>query len=499
MRKVDNTQRYTEQLKLVFAASLVAVLAAVLQPVSCSAQAPQAKPAEPKVLEEKLPFPPPIQWKVGDVEFSLIGIAWGPADSPEMITKGHQVETREKPEFFADRTFALALRLRARRPETQPEIVTVSDLARIKNVEGDREYPWALTPSGFVQQFPVGRPGIWDVHFQQGELAEYWDFFPASPDDKQFLFEVDQNGTPATIAFRIILSDNKLLVINDSPAKPAQFTREFSGTIAGDIKLKMQLTAHGSELSGTEQYTRIGKTLAVHGAVDSLGNFRLTEFYPENRPAGIFDGKFSPTYLEMTGYFAKPDGSKLQPFSLREISSIDSDYPAGAGGPAPCPTTETPPGWKTYVNEKYRFCFSYPPIYTPVDEPWGPKYSDTPEYADQLRKAAEEWRLSRLDDAQEAGDSVIIQIGTGPFDLQELIKCAPTGEEGPPRPSEILGRTFYYYGPGGGGVCYPDQFFYNLRGKTLTVSFTGPCVDDKTPSPQTKVIEQEMLASFRTF
>jgi len=449
------------------------------------------------VLEEKFPFPPPLQWKVGNVEFSLIGIAWGRADSPEMIAKGYQVETREKPEFFADRTFALALRLRARRPEAQPEIITVSDLARIKNVEGDHEYPWALTPSGFVQQFPVGRPGIWDVHFQQGELAEYWDFFPASPDGKQFLFEVDQNGTPSTISFRIILSDNKFLVINDSPSKPEQFTREFSGTIGGDIKLKMQLTAHGSELSGAEQYTRIGKTLAVRGALDSLGNFRLTEFYPENHPTGRFDGKFSPTYLAMSGYFVKPDGSRLQPFELRELSSIDSDYPAGAG--APCPMAETPPGWKTYVNEKYGFCFSYPPIYTPVDEPWGPKYTDIPDYSRQLQKAAEGGRLSRLDDAQEAGDSVIVQIGTEPFDLQDLVKCAPTGEESPPRPSEIRGRTFYYYGPGGGGVCYPDQFFYNLRGKTLTLSFMGPCVDDKTPTPQTKVIEQEMLATFRTF
>lgn len=499
MRNLHEKQGCNEHLRVVFVASLIGILAVVLLPVRCSAQAPDAKQTQPKVLEEKFPFPPPIQWKVGEVEFSLIGIAWGPADSPEMIAKGHQVDTREKPEFFADRTFALALRLRARRPEAQPEIITVSDLARIKNVEGDREYPWALTPSGFVQQFPVGRPGIWDVHFQQGELAEYWDFFPASPDGKQFLFEVDQNGTPSTISFRIILSANKFLVINDSASKPEQFTREFKGAIGGDIKLEMELTAHGSELSGTEQYTRVGKTLWVRGAVDSLGNFRLTEFYPENQPTGIFAGTFSRSYLEMSGYFTKPDGTKLQPFSLREIASIDSDYPAGAEGPAPCPTTETPSGWKTYVNEKYRFCFSYPPIYTPVDEPWGPKYSDDPQYSRQLQKAAEEWRLSRLDDAQEAGDSVIVQIGTEPFDLQGLVKCAPTGEESPPQPSEIRGRTFYYYGPGGGGVCYPDQFFYNLRGKTLTISFTGPCVDDKTPSPQTKVIEQEMLATFRPY
>jgi hypothetical protein len=499
MQKLRDKQPYIEHLRPIFAACLVAILAAVLQTVPCSAQAPDAKQPEPKVLEEKLPFPPPIQWKVGNVEFSLIGIAWGHADSPEMIAKGHQVETREKPEFFADRTFALALRLRARRPEAQPEIITVSDLARIKNVEGDREYPWALTPSGFVQQFPVGRPGIWDVHFQQGPLAEYWDFFPASPDGKEFLFEVDQNGTPSTISFRIILSANKFLVINDTPSKPEQFTREFSGTIGGDIKLKMQLTAHGSELSGTEQYLRVGKTLWVRGALDSLANFKLTEYYPQGQPTGLFDGKFSRNYLEMTGYFAKPDGSKLQPFDLREVSTIDNDTGVGgARGPAPCPAAETPAGWKVYLNEKYGFCFSYAPIYEPVAEPWLEKYTNSAESSKVVRQEAEEGRIATFQHRKKPDLSIGILVGTEPFDLQSFVQQAPTGQEGPPEPRDIRGRTFYYYGPGGGGVCYGDQFFYNLRDKPLFIYFDG-CIDDKTPPPETKKIEERMLATFRTF
>jgi hypothetical protein len=61
------------------------------------------------------------------------------------------------------------------------------------------------------------------------------------------------------------------------------------------------------------------------------------------------------------------------------------------------------------------------------------------------------------------------------------------------------GEVFYYYGPGGGGVCYPDQFFYDLRGKPLSISFAGPCVEDKTPTASTKEMEQKLLATFRTF
>jgi hypothetical protein len=73
------------------------------------------------------------------------------------------------------------------------------------------------------------------------------------------------------------------------------------------------------------------------------------------------------------------------------------------------------------------------------------------------------------------------------------------GEEGPPAPRQFGNQTFYYYGPGGGGVCYADQFFYNLRDKPLSISFGGPCVNDKTPTPETKKIEEQLLLTFRTF
>jgi len=61
-----------------------------------------------------------------------------------------------------------------------------------------------------------------------------------------------------------------------------------------------------------------GKTLWFKGKVDSLGNFKLNEYYPENQLMGILDGKFSQDYRQMSGYFSKPDGSGLEPFELEE-------------------------------------------------------------------------------------------------------------------------------------------------------------------------------------
>ena len=53
--------------------------------------------------------------------------------------------------------------------------------------------------------------------------------------------------------------------------------------------------------------------------------------------------------------------------------------------------------------------------------------------------------------------------------------------------------------PGGGGVQYADEYFFNLRGKTLTITFDGPYDGGKTPSAETKKLELEILATFSVF
>lgn len=166
---------------------------------------------------------------------------------------------------------------------------------------------------------------------------------------------------------------------------------------------------------------------------------------------------------------------------------------------APCPVENAPKGWIDYINRAYGFCFSYPPVYTPVAEPWLEKYTGDPTRSQALHKAAEEGRLLRLQHKKFDDAEIAVLLGTTRFDLHSLIKQAPMGSESPPDPIKVGRYRFYYYGPGGGGVCYPDQYFFNLRGKTLDIDFGGPCVRDKTPTPETKKIERQLLESFRTF
>lgn len=59
-------------------------------------------------------------------------------------------------------------------------------------------------------------------------------------------------------------------------------------------------------------------------------------------------------------------------------------------------------------------------------------------------------------------------------------------------------HTFYLYSGGGGGVTYPDDYLYNLKGSILEISFGGPCPPgSKSPSKKTQEIEKKVLESFR--
>lgn len=86
------------------------------------------------------------------------------------------------------------------------------------------------------------------------------------------------------------------------------------------------------------------------------------------------------------------------------------------------------------------------------------------------------------------------------FNLQRLAQLAPTGIDYPPEERTVGPNTVYYYGPGGGGVEYPDRFFFNVKGKTLTFLFDGPYDDgSKTPDESTKRLEPIILETLRTF
>ena len=169
--------------------------------------------------------------------------------------------------------------------------------------------------------------------------------------------------------------------------------------------------------------------------------------------------------------------------------------------PEPCPVKAAPSGWQTYVDRWHGFCFSYPPTYTPVAQPWLTIYTNAPDKSalKRLRKAAQEHRLGRLQSRQDTTAGIIVSLEDEPFSLESFVAGAPTGIDGPPELKQFGPETFYYYGPGGGGVEYADQYFFDLKGKTLLIIFDGPYTNDKTPSPETKDLEGRLLQTFRTF
>ncbi|MGD0929263.1 MAG: hypothetical protein ABR902_01305 [Candidatus Korobacteraceae bacterium] len=299
-------------------AALTTVLFAIVFSAFSIAQGAAANQGPAKVLEETFPFPPTVQWKQGDAEFSLVGLAWGPANSPEMAARGHDVRGTEAPQFFADRPYVLAMHILGKKGKPN-EMLNATGVARIKDVAGDTEYPWALTSSGFVH--PFGFAGASAAPLGIDTSPEFWHFFPASEEQKEFLFQVIWPQMTSLVSFRVFVKSDKFVVINSSPgadATPLRFTKNFSGTVGAESRVNLQLTADGQQLSGTEQYPRIGKTLWLKGAVDSLGNFELNEYYPKDEVTGIFQGEFTINNRRMSGYFSKPDGSRLQPFDFQE-------------------------------------------------------------------------------------------------------------------------------------------------------------------------------------
>jgi len=278
------------------------------------------------VITKKLEFPSPVQWKAGNIEVSLIGVAWGLADSPEMISRSPQ-ETHlvRKPEFYPDRPYVLALNFRAKLPNVVPNPISysTSGLGRVKNTDGDVEAPMELTQSGFVPF--SGSPGVYDIHFNRNNTTEYWDLFPASPDQREFLFKVFSPGSSG-LSFKIIRKDDDFVIVNASPGRETScqtFNRRFAGTIGAHTSVMLQLARQNTALSGTEQYSRIGTTLWLRGTADSLGNLVLEERYPKDIVTGIFKGSFSQGCGAISGLFSKPDGSRLQPFEFHQFGTSD--------------------------------------------------------------------------------------------------------------------------------------------------------------------------------
>lgn len=259
---------------------------------------------------------------------SVTGVAWGPANSPAMISKGHKERSsREKPAFFPDRPYALAIKLQAYAPNTNSNTMWGgSGLVLIKDVSGDFQVPLVLMPEGFVHN--IGSSGTMDLLFEHTNKTEVWDFFPVKPNKKEFLFQSfafspmqSSRGRPRA-SFRVLVRHDALAIMNALPGSQnacSDFTRTFSGTIGPGIKVNLRLVVQGATLTGTEQYSGIGKILWLTGKVDSFGNFVLREHYPKDHLTGIFNGTFSSGCQSMSGYLSKPDGFRLLPIQFQEV------------------------------------------------------------------------------------------------------------------------------------------------------------------------------------
>jgi len=263
---------------------------------------------------------------VGGIEVSLVGIAWGPEDAGEMISKSVEDVRVKKPEFYPDRPYVLGLKLHVNMPKVASVgIGAQSGLVLIKNVDGDIQQPMELTSAGFVPF--SGSPGVFDIRLNGGNSTEFWDLFPAATSQKEFLFEVlsavdlSQNAGSTRLSFKIIRKDEDFVIVDTSPNPGTtcrSFAKNFAGTIGARALVRLQLTREGTTISGTEQYWRVGKTLKLQGLVDALGNLKVEERYPEDIVTGILKGKLSNDCGRITGLFSKPDGSSLQPFDFHE-------------------------------------------------------------------------------------------------------------------------------------------------------------------------------------
>jgi hypothetical protein len=207
----------------------------------------------------------------------------------------------------------------------------------------------------------------------------------------------------------------------------------------------------------------------------------------------LFGGFSEPEVLLKiaSGPFMQPaNASSLSPFGVLILVALAGSAWGQTAAPSavPCRGKGATIQWHVYVNREHKFCFLYPDTYTPVplqDDTERSKYFPLENNVLQLKR--------------RGVDATIHVLFNGPFNLERLrISNAPTGMiDIPPDPVRIGRYTFYRYGAGGGGVSYPDQYFFNLRGKTLEIDFDGPYETSKSPSAETEKLEPIMLATLR--
>lgn len=143
-----------------------------------------------------------------------------------------------------------------------------------------------------------------------------------------------------------------------------------------------------------------------------------------------------------------------------------------------------------YTNSNFGFELSYPAAYSVSDLPcYVARWAATFGYQSLL--------YVRKGESQNAA-SIQVTLDRRRFGLNNLRNLHSRVADQEPLMVKVGENTFYYYGRGGGGVAYPDEYFYNLEGNTLEISFDGPYPpNDNSPTAETKEMENKILKSFR--
>jgi hypothetical protein len=166
---------------------------------------------------------------------------------------------------------------------------------------------------------------------------------------------------------------------------------------------------------------------------------------------------------------------------------------------SPCEADTTHPDWRVYTNHEFRFCLRYPPTYREVPAPPPDEFSSTRGSLDSLE-------LKSLP-LGTYGGPVDNKAGIGfvyipkSFSVRQMETCcAPTGlDDTPPTTLSVNHHVFYFYGPGGGGVNYADQYLMEMNGKILSIQFGGPWKDSKSPIEEMKSLEAKILSTLQTY
>lgn len=195
----------------------------------------------------------------------------------------------------------------------------------------------------------------------------------------------------------------------------------------------------------------------------------------------------------------RPRQLSKRPVVRRKVPSVKTTLTlfvlllsAFADGQAEPPSSQGSKGvpLKTYINDVLAFELAYPAGYQP----------------DDLSCRRAQWATGHglqvllfvtTGRGKDRG-SLTVSLDRRRFDQKTIGKHYEHTGWVEPSPERVSGQTFYYIGPGGGGVTYPDTFFYNLGGRILIIEFDGPYpTESKTPSDTTKAIEKLVLQSLR--